>query len=569
MTQLGESVAVTTIPEEKKEESTKEKLKIRFSLFFDGTLNNRSNIAEREQFETGTTTKTYKTEGDGGNNSYDNGRTNIAIMEPHIEEVQDPYNFSFKIYIEGQGTFNTGDEKERGFLDGKKGDTTLGYAGGSGASGVAKRAKKGYQKAMLKLNTFLAQNPSTDFEIEKVDIDVFGFSRGAATARYAIALMLEDEGRPLKDHLEGKRYTSLTKETVEVKFAGLYDTVVSVNGSQYSYWADNKLKQQSVKLAKKTLHLAAAEEHRLDFPLHLIKSAKDANTGKEYFLPGVHADVGGSYNLANEALLDGNAPENATSTYKTIIAKGTIDAMNTKKTSLVDSGAYTLSQLEVDENSQGVMGFFTKAKLLATKTLTGKQYMRATSEVDLLINIGLLSSLEIDKANLIAQGWYTEEEIEIATKKIVTAVAGAVVGGLVGGVTGAKIGAAIGASESALIVNRENIKSAYSNIPLKIMADYATKETELKINAKLKDRANLILSKEIFLGYVEKDIEDYIASIGNNSKPEDWLDDTEKWSPGFDIKKLRHDHLHMSSKMAVGYFPRFNAHKRKRYYYEG
>jgi hypothetical protein len=568
MTQMGEAVAVTTIPEEQEKKVKKTKLKIRFSLFFDGTLNNRSNIDEREQFELGTTTKTYKTEGDGGNNSYDNGRTNIAIMEPHIEEVQDPYNFAFKIYIEGQGTFNTGDENERGFLDGKKGDSTVGYAGGSGASGVAKRAKKGYKKAMMELNEFLGDKDPADWEIEKVDIDVFGFSRGAATARYAISLMLEDEDRPIMDYLSGKHYSPLTKETVEVKLAGLYDTVVSVNGSQYSYWADNKLKQQSVKLAKKTLHLAAAEEHRVDFPLHHIKSAKDAGTGREYFLPGVHSDVGGSYNLANELMID-KTSEGSTTTYKTVIAKGTIGEMNAKRVSLINSGAYAPNQLEVDENSHGVMGFFTKAKLIASKTIAGQQYMRTSSEVDRLMNIGSLSSLEIDKGNLIAQGWYTEEEIDIATKKAITTAAGALVGGAVGGVQGAAIGAALGSEVGALIVNRDNIKSAYSNIPLKIMADYATKEAELKINAKLKDRADLILSKEIFLGYVESTIESYIGEVGNSSKPEDWLDVDSKWSSSFDMKKLRHDHLHMSSKMAVGYFPRFDNHQRRRYYYEG
>lgn len=568
MTQLGESVAVTTIPEEKKEQVTKDKLKIRFSLFFDGTLNNRSNIAEREQFELGSTTKTYKTEGDGGNNSYDNGRTNVSIMEPHIEKDQGDYDFCFKVYIEGQGTFNTGDEKERGFLDGKKGDTTLGYAGGSGASGVAKRAKKGYQKAMAKLYAFLADKDPDEWEIEKVDIDVFGFSRGAATARYAIALLLEEEDRPLKDHLESKRYSPLTKETVEVKFAGLYDTVVSVNGSQYSYWSDNKLKQQSVKLAKKTLHLAAAEEHRQDFPLHHIKSAKDADRGKEYFLPGVHADVGGSYNLANEVLLEDDAPENVT-TYKTVVAKGSRSAMNAKKEELKNHPAYAGSQLEVEENSNGVMGFFTKAKLVANKPLSEKQYMRPSSERDRLINIGFIGSLEIDKANLIEQGWYTEHEIEIATKEVVTAAAGAVVGGLVGGVGGAKVGAVIGALQGALIVNRENIKSAYSNIPLKIMADYATKEATLKINAKLQDRIDQILKKETLLLAAQEHIEKYIASIGNNSKPEDWLDVKSKWAANFDMKTLRHDHLHMSAKMAVGYFPRFESHKRRRYYYEG
>ena len=565
--QKNETTATFNEEVEKEDELTKPKLRIRFSLFFDGTLNNRSNINEREQFEVGTTTVTYKSEGDGGNNSYDNGRTNVAIMEPHIEKEQEGYHYTFKIYIEGQGTFNTGDEKERGRLDGKKGDSTLGYAGGSGESGVFKRAKKGYKKALLDLNTFLAAKDPAEYDIEKIDIDVFGFSRGAATARCSISVMLEDEEKPLKDHMTGKRYKLLSEDAIEVKFAGIYDTVVSVNGSQYSYWSDNKLNQRAVALAKKSLHLAAAEEHRQDFPLHTIKSAKDAERGKEYFLPGVHSDVGGSYNLANESLLD-QSKDNSTTTYKTVIGKGSVSGMQKKKNDLVSKNIYLASDLDIEESSNGIMGFFPKVKLVATKTIHGKQYMRTSNEVDRIMNIGLLSSLEIDKQHLMEQGWYTEEEIDIATKQAVTATAGAIGGGLIAGPKGAALGAAVGGNVGVLIVNRSNIKSAYSNIPLKIMADYAFKDGELKINEKLKDRANIILKDEIFLGHVESAIESYIAEVGNNSKPEDWLEES-KWTRSIDIQKLRHDHLHMSSKMAVGYFPRFENIKRRRYYYEG
>lgn len=57
-------------------------------------------------------------------------------------------------------------------------------------------------------------------------------------------------------------------------------------------------------------------------------------------------------------------------------------------------------------------------------------------------------------------------------------------------------------------------------------------------------------------------IKKYVGSVGNASKPEDWIDD-------LSIKDIRHDHLHMSSKSGVGYSPRMRKNKRLRYYYDG
>ncbi|MDH5712300.1 MAG: hypothetical protein OEZ15_11665, partial [Gammaproteobacteria bacterium] len=99
MTQIGEAIAALFQNDEAKQEVNKEKLKIRFSLFFDGTLNNRTNIEEREKAEVGIASEPYRDQGDGGSNSYDNGRTNIAIMEPHvpIAKEKNGYDYSFKV----------------------------------------------------------------------------------------------------------------------------------------------------------------------------------------------------------------------------------------------------------------------------------------------------------------------------------------------------------------------------------------------------------------------------------------------------------------------------------------
>lgn len=229
MSEIGEAIANFFSGKDEPEKKTNKKpLKIRFALFFDGTQNNRTNIEEREKAETGEASESYRTEGKADANSYDRGRTNIAVMEPlvPITKGKNGYDYCFKIYIEGQGTFD------------RESDSTLGYAMGAGDSGVVSRAKQGIQRAMEALKKFLGDFPPGKYTIDKVDVDVFGFSRGAATARYSIFLMTDtlpslDSRTPLHTRLRWAGYDEITAKNIEIKFAGLYDTVLSVNLSQY------------------------------------------------------------------------------------------------------------------------------------------------------------------------------------------------------------------------------------------------------------------------------------------------------------------------------------------------
>ena len=83
-----------------------------------------------------------------------------------------------------------------------------------------------------------------------------------------------------------------------------------------------------------------------------------------------------------------------------------------------------------------------------------------------------------------------------------------------------------------------------------------------KLNPKLEDKANTILEKQPDLVQFETRLKKYVSSVGNNSKPDDWMED-------LSLRNVRHDHLHMSSKSAIGYSPRMRKNKRVRYYYEG
>ncbi len=535
----------------------KEKLKLRFSLYFDGTKNNRDNILEREKHEVGQVpitpeekahAQSYTDFGVGGDNSYDNGRTNIAIMEPCAIPTQKGYEMSFTIYIEGQGTKQY------------QKDNLPGYAFGAGNTGVANRAEEGVRGIFEKIRGIEGRFPAKSHVMEKIDIDVFGFSRGAAAARHSISLMLESfnadtilPNRPLYKRIEALGY-EIQKKAVEIKFAGLYDTVLSVNASQLNPLADNKLNQRAVALATKSVHLCAAEEHRLDFPLHTIRSALNKGTGKQYYLPGAHSDVGGSYNLANG--IQAEKLKNA-STIKVLIAAGSYTEMTTLQDTLITDGTFTDAQLEFEPTASrpnprlGLANVITKGKLFELRTLTKEnQLMRTSSEIDKIINSADAVSLYYDQERLLEQGWYRPDEIKVK---------------------------AFGAGYT--VVNRKNIKSAYCNIPLKLMAKFAA-ESGILFDTKLVERANLILSREPDLLSLEKSIDSYIAKMGDGkSQANDWLEDPHLHHKceKYPIKHIRHDHLHMAAETTAltqtnfGYTPRFTliTGKRERYYYDG
>ncbi len=484
----------------------KDPLKIRVSLFFDGTLNNRDNIAEREK-----NSKIYQDNRTDDANSYDNGRTNIAIMEPHVSDkikhYAGEYDYVFKHYIAGQGPIT------------HQKDSPWGYALAIGESGVPRRAEEGIKKAAGSILGI--QGELHKYYIEKLTIDVFGFSRGAATARYAIhvifngkILRIDDqtgeviyEWRPIVDRINP--FIEIDETAVEVRFAGLYDTVVSYMGSQKLSWTSNVLQQKAVTRAKKVLHLAAADEHRKDFSLYTIQSAVGKGVGEEYYLPGAHSDVGGSYNTASELAIQ-NATDEKNKVY----------------------------MLPTSEGHKG------EVKL---------NWLGKPKGGGMVINKGYPPDMERDRLDLIAQGWYTPDQITVQP----------VLWDQWGNCT-----------ESILAVWREHISSAYCNIPLKIMAEYARcPEVKLVINTELEDRTQIILEPEPDLQELEYIIREYMAST-QNSKPGDWIDDHSPLNSPF-LKGIRNRHFNFSaSKMSVGYGPRIEwdsaarKYRRRRYYYD-
>ena len=109
MTEIIEGYSPPALEKNAEDPKDKKPLTIRIILLCDGTNNNTANIAEREKFETGVKAESAAHKEFGKKeSSYDNGRTNIATMEPHVKagEGVGGYSVVVKVYVQGQGTFN-------------------------------------------------------------------------------------------------------------------------------------------------------------------------------------------------------------------------------------------------------------------------------------------------------------------------------------------------------------------------------------------------------------------------------------------------------------------------------
>ena len=237
------------------------KKSVRASLFFDGTLNNRANTRDRLN---------SRSAAEGQTGSFENDYSNVSRLEENLMP-QTGVDVPVSIYIEGIGTVNHAS------------DSSYGAGVGMGDTGVIAKVDAGLDRLIRRI-----QLEVPDRRISTIELDSFGFSRGAAAARFYVHRAMTDAATKLKTRLESRGFTV---DSVTFKFVGIWDTVASYGTNHANDTADLHL--DAIRLAETVVHLAAAEEHRINFPLTNIASA--GGNGHEIFLPGVHSDVGGGY----------------------------------------------------------------------------------------------------------------------------------------------------------------------------------------------------------------------------------------------------------------------------------
>jgi len=261
---------------------------LRIGLFFDGTRNNAHNLARGRAQPVQPRPALLRADDDSTyqsrlTSSYDNGTTNIARLhrlypDSRRAPLAQP---SLAIYVEGVGTR---DDAE---------DDLIGLAFGIGASGVRAKVQRALQELLTGALSALAahwQQP-----LQSVQVDLFGYSRGAAAARdLANQLRGWDAGQwRLRLQGAGLRCSDdFALPRPALRFIGLFDTVVAVSGRR----ADEQPRiALPPGIAERVVQLSARDEHRQHYALTTV-----APSHEEIALPGVHANIGGGYDQREE-----------------------------------------------------------------------------------------------------------------------------------------------------------------------------------------------------------------------------------------------------------------------------
>jgi hypothetical protein len=450
----------------------KKRIDFLFGVFIDGTLNNMYNTIARKKWEDDQITQKNKnkedpqehlevaadSQGDIGKkrdhnykyeneSSYENDLSNPAILFQNYKERDlrtpeekqaSPELRIFTVYSEGMGTdtvaSDDADVKNQNYElrpEDYKTDDIGGFAFGMGESGMILRVKRAIELMVKKIKI----DPKSE-TIGLLTIDVFGFSRGAASSRifaHEVTLPPMPAGwhyqakwdpnpvlpvraeRYLGDHngnrvadeykdkplppcgwlgyqlLHGK---NLNADRVSVRFAGLYDTVPHHGLSQGN--DIDELGLNSIRNARYTVHLVAGDEHRKNFSLVDIscitgtKGGGHTARGVELYLPGVHCDVGGSY-------VEGRRERNGR-----ILTNQYFDQndLHAEKERLIEQGWYKPKEINVEwDNLLRIWAYGAGKVLVGDRAHISHRY--SYIPLHIMTEFALQKKLPIDKDSLI------------------------------------------------------------------------------------------------------------------------------------------------------------------------
>jgi uncharacterized protein (DUF2235 family) len=136
-------------------------------------------------------------------------------------------------------------------------------------------------------------------QMDELILDIFGFSRGAATARHFVNEVQDGASGAL-----GQAFQKLGiawPKAVTIRFLGLFDTVTAVvdlrNGDFSAHNADNGEIRVDITAdaVQRAVHLTARDEWRYNFPLNSLRGpgGRLPDHFDEWVLPGAHSDIGG------------------------------------------------------------------------------------------------------------------------------------------------------------------------------------------------------------------------------------------------------------------------------------
>lgn len=238
---------------------------LEIGVFFDGTGNNRDNA------------------GQGGEGSYGNARSNVALLSQLYKNRPaywtrnscGEYARKFAmIYKQGIGT-----------VSGAADSSFPGKAMGMGPTGVEARVYEACLDVGHMINRL-----SPGLEPVEIVLDVFGFSRGAAAARYFVNCFRQGYVEYWRNYVKLERAHLPEGRNIRIRYVGIFDTVAAIGlGTNERNGPVNV--HLSAAQAERINHLTALHEYRENFRLnHNLPGG-----GQSQALPGAHSDVGGGY----------------------------------------------------------------------------------------------------------------------------------------------------------------------------------------------------------------------------------------------------------------------------------
>lgn len=175
------------------------------------------------------------------------------------------------------------------------------YLGEDGSQARAREFSKQLAAIEHPLHIALTQPHAGAPKLLGIKLYVYGFSRGAASARAFVnwlngLLVTTDSTPSLK--------VNDLELPLDVEYLGLFDTVASVGIADFMPgadghmgWADASQALPRSALVKRCLHIVASHEQRVCFPLESIRREDGTYPDNcvEVVYPGVHSDQGGGY----------------------------------------------------------------------------------------------------------------------------------------------------------------------------------------------------------------------------------------------------------------------------------
>lgn len=241
---------------------------LEINMFFDGTWNNMFNnnaYRAHKPEDMAAFNDAQKTWNLIESGSYARIPTAIEWMYKAFDRKSDPMKLA--VYIEGAGT------------EGLETDNPVGASFGTGDTGIVAKREKSFELINKEIENLSADEKKG---ITCLQINAYGFSRGAATARSFCT-----EARKHSEKFTGLK---LSSSQVQIVFVGIFDTVSAVGLNIYDDVQEFGLE---VPRCKRVVHITAQDEARTMFALTSIQRAVEAGYGFQVGIPGCHTDIGG------------------------------------------------------------------------------------------------------------------------------------------------------------------------------------------------------------------------------------------------------------------------------------